>query len=255
MVTIVIPISRKHFLRRLFARLDILECPPDTNLLCYVDGDLELYGIARNFVLNSKFKERLCIYRKRGQAGTSSVKTRRQRIADVHNEIKGLIKECDYIFIIEDDTIVPTDALTKLLNGYSIHPYAGFISGLELGRWGFTHIGAWKVDDIYNIHKIESIKSGSGIEEIDAAGFYCCLVKRDNYINHFFKPFLEILGPDVNFGIEMRRQGLKNYVDHSIHCAHLNLKGDITFQNSSIVQITFTKNESAKFGWDQKSVV
>lgn len=255
MVNIIIPVSRKTFLQKLFARLDLLECPPDTNLLCYVDGDLELYGIVRNYVMNSKFKERLCVYRKRGQAGTSSVRQRRQRISDIHNEIKKLINKCDFVFIIEDDTIVPTYALTRLLRVFSEHPYAGFVSGLELGRWGFTHIGAWKVDDAYQVNKISSIKESEGIEEVDAAGFYCCLIRRENYLDHFFKPFEDVLGPDVNFGIEMRKQGLKNYVDHSVRCAHLNLKGEITFLNSKIVEIIFTRNDEERFGWNQKSVL
>ena len=61
---------------------------------------------------------------------------RRRRIAAIHNEIHKLIKPCEYVFLIEDDGALPPDALSRLLADYKAHPYAGFIEGVELGRWG-----------------------------------------------------------------------------------------------------------------------
>ena len=60
----------------------------------------------------------------------------RRRIAAIHNEIHKLIKPCEYVFLIEDDGALPPDALSRLLADYKAHPYAGFIEGVELGRWG-----------------------------------------------------------------------------------------------------------------------
>jgi hypothetical protein len=43
---------------------------------------------------------------------------------------------CEYVFLIEEDGALPPDALSRLLADYKAHPYAGFIEGVELGRWG-----------------------------------------------------------------------------------------------------------------------
>jgi len=47
-------------------------------------------------------------------------------------------------------------------------------------------------------------------------------------MKNFFKPFENILGPDFDFGVNLRKQGLLNFVDNSIHCEHLNQKGSVT---------------------------
>lgn len=224
--------------------LDMLECDSETtNLLVYVDGDFNLYQKARNLTVATRFKEKLCQYRRKGLPNVGSVRSRRTRIADIHAEVKEMIDKCDYVFLLEDDTVIPLNTLKVLLKNYSDYPYAGFISGVELGRWGYTHIGAWKVDDIYNVKRITSIPNDNSnpLVEVDAAGFYCCLIKRENYMNTDFKPFENILGPDVDFGIKLRQSGLKNYVNYGLHCKHLTKHGEITFINSEIVQVEFNK--------------
>jgi len=252
MITIVLPISRPDFLNQIFTYLELLDCDKErTNLLCYVDGPLELFQKARNYTVNSKFKERLCVYRRKGITSVSSVHRRRQRIADIHNEIKTLINKTDYIFLTEDDTLVPMDTLKKMYHLALIKKYIGFISGVEVGRWGFKHIGAWVVDNIYNINQITSIKQGKEIEKVDAAGLFCCLTTKENYMKNVFKPFDSILGPDVDFGINLRKQGLINYIDHSIQCQHLTKKESITVANSKIIRVQFNKDESEQFGWKQ----
>lgn len=249
MVTIVIPVSRDLFLLRLFASLEILECDPaQVNLLVYVDGDYNLFEKARNFTVNSKFADRLCVYREKGLPNVGSIRGRRKRISEIHNEIKGLLKKVDYVFIIEDDTIIPPNTLKTLLNDYSNYPYAGFISGVQVGRWGYAHIGAWNTDDIYEPSEITSVGIDKGVREIDAAGLYCCLIKFDNYYTHSFSPYESILGPDVDFGIKLRQSGLKNYINYDIKCSHLTKRGEITVQNSDIVQVQFKRADTHE-GW------
>ena len=250
MVTIILTVSRDTYLKRIFAQLDFLECnEEETNLFCYVDGNQDLYEKARNLTVNSKFKDRLCVYRSKGLGSTSHFYRRRKRIAQIHNEIRSLIADCKYVLSIEDDTLFPIDGLQKLLKIHRDNPFAGFVSGLQLGRWGFASIGAWKFDDIYEPTLIESIENGKGIEQVDASGLYFCLTRKENYINNDFQPFEDILGPDVSFGINLRKQGLNNYVDHSIKCAHLTKKGDIKFDNTDIVRVKFDKMENEKTGW------
>lgn len=157
-VTIILPVSREQHLLRVFASLEMLDCDrARTNLLVFVDGDSSLFLSARNLVDQSKYEGRLCV---QGQIGgvkrDFSINTRRRRIAAVHNACRKLIKPCEYVFLIEDDGILGPDALSRLLADYQAHPYAGFIEGVELGRWGIPHVGAWRADDVYDMKRLES---------------------------------------------------------------------------------------------------
>ena len=251
-ITIVIPCSRPDYLKRIFAQLDMMPCDREkVNILVFVDGNQQLFEIARNLTVNSKFNERLCVYRHKGVPSVGSVKRHRQRIADVHNDIKPLIKDCDYIFLLEDDTLPPLNTLEVLVKNYSEYPFAGFISAVEIGRWGYEMIGGWCANDVYNPEEITSIARGEGIVTVDAAGLYCCLIKRDHYMKHFFKPFQDILGPDVDFGLELRKQGYFNYVNHDLKCKHLTKRGEINFQNAEIVQVQVKKLDHE---WSQGTV-
>lgn len=246
-VTIILPVSRKDYVDRIFAMLELLECDVSkTNLLVIVDGDNQLLVNVRNKVEMSRFNERLCFqFKSKHKTRHFDILGRRMRISDIHNKFKDSIKDCDYVFGIEDDTIVPTNSLIKLIKAYGIYPHAGFIQGVELGRWGIPYIGAWKIDDIYETTKIESTELKEGLHEIDAGGFYCFMTKKDNYLNHFFKPFgNNDLGPDVDFGISLRKLGLLNYCDYSIKCTHKTKHEDITFSNSEISRVSFIKRNN-----------
>lgn len=241
-ITIIIPCSRPDYLRRIFAQLELMPCDREqVNLLVYVDGNQPLFEIARNLTVNSKFNQKLCVYRHKGVPNVGSVKRHRQRIADIHNEIKALIQSCDYVFLLEDDTLPPINTFEVLLKNYSEYPYAGFISAVEIGRWGFEMIGAWNADDVYTPTEITTVPKGSGFATIDAAGLYCCFVKRDTYMKHFFEPFQDILGPDVQFGLALRQQGLKNYINYDLQCKHLTKRGEISFATAQIVQVQVKK--------------
>jgi hypothetical protein len=246
-ITIFMPVSRDQYLDTIFARLEMLDCnKEETNLLVIVDGDEKLFVKARNFVEMSKFNERLCIqFKSNHKIKQFDTLNRRRRIADVHNLSKDYINDCEFIFGIEDDTIFPLNTLTRLIKDYSIYPHAGFIQGVQLGRWGIAHVGAWKVDDIYNIKLIESISVGSNLKEIDAGGFYCYLTRKKEYLAHNYDVFdNNILGPDFNYGVELRQIGFINYIDWSIQTTHKTKKGDITLLNSEVRIAVFRKNGS-----------
>jgi hypothetical protein len=208
--------------------LELLECDRErTSLLAFIDGEADLFSTARNLVEQSKFAERLCVQGGiPGERRDFSINTRRRRIAAIHNEIRKLIKPCDYAFLIEDDGVLPPDALSRLMADYLAHPYAGFIEGVELGRWGIPHAGAWRADDVYDMKRLESAMPGSGVEEIDAGGLYACLTRFNQYINHEFRPYDGCaLGPDVEWGIALRQQGYKNFIDWSVAVEHCKTDG------------------------------
>lgn len=246
-VTIIIPLSREIHMERLFASLEMMDCDRSkTNLLVYVDGDAKLYIKARNFVVESKFDQRLCVHRPQNDKKpvvNHSILMRRHRIALIMNEIKEIVAPSEYIMCIEDDTIVPRNTLKRLLNDYYIYPYAGMIQGIELGRWGIPYIGAWKVDDVYEPTEILSLTPKSGIVEVDAGGFYCFMTKYELFKKHKFETMEnDSLGPDVNFGLWLRQIGHKNYADFNIRCEHRLDNGKIlTLANTEPAQVKFTK--------------
>lgn len=222
-VTIFIPVSREEHLDRLFASLEVLECNKEqTSLMIYVDGDKALFSRSRVLTDASKFASRRCIHRgSGGRVIPFAMMERRRRISDIKNESKDLIDPCTYVFCIEDDTIVPPYALDSLLVAYTAYPYAGFVEGVELGRWGVPYVGAWRADDVYEPSELTSCMPGRGIETIDAGGFYCYLTKYQHYMMAEYKPFgNNDLGPDVEWGLYLRQQGFSNYIDWNVTCEH-----------------------------------
>lgn len=239
-LVIVLPISRKAYLHRVFDSLEYMICPPDTNILGIVDGDMELYEIARNFILTSKFKERLCIARNSQPAVT--INQRRQRISDIHNEAKKYIQEADTIFLAEDDTVYHPFALRNLFDVYREYPYAGFVTGVQVGRWDTPYLGIWNADDVYNPQKLTSSALYTGVQQVHASGIYCMLTKAKTYLKHKFEPYQEVLGPDVNYGLWLCQQGYKNYANYNVKCTHIGLKGDIPVKE--VTQVVFTKSDN-----------
>lgn len=255
-VTIVLTVSRKLVLERLFASLELMTCDRRrTSLLVVVDGNMELFLKCRNLVNESKFEQRLAIQYKTDKKLLKYNKlARRRRIADIRNQSKEYMWDSEYVMGLEDDTIAPQGALKRLLRAYTTKPYAGFIEGLELGRWGLPYIGAWQVDDIYEPKDVRSITM-PGVEErtelieIDAGGFYCYLTKHEEYIRHEYKPFEDgsQFGPDVDYGLSLRRKGLMNYIDVNIVCDHYDEKSRLI--NPTTTPVTPVRLMRDKAGW------
>lgn len=247
--TIVLPISRNQFLPRVFSSLEQLDCDrEDTRLIAYCDGDPSLYLTARNFVEQSKFAQRLCVQGNiPGPRKDYSINARRRRIAQIHNSVEELIEPCDYVFLVEDDGILPGHALQKLLSDHLAHPHAGFIEGVELGRHGLTYVGGWVADDVYEPTKLESVMPGQGLEEIDAGGLYATLMRYDLYRKHEFTPWeRDAFGPDIQMGIELRRLGYQNYIDWGVSVEHLRPDGSSVHpKGSEIVSIKFNREDGS----------
>jgi hypothetical protein len=263
--TIILPISRNQHLLKVFASLELLECDRErTGLLVCVDGESELYLTVRNLVEQSKFTKRLSVQGNiPGERREFSINTRRRRISAIHNEVRKLIKPCEYVFLIEDDGVLPPDALSRLLADYMAHPYAGFIEGVELGRWGIPHVGAWRADDVYDMKRLESAMPARPellndatraigripdqvVEEVDAGGLYATLTRYRHYVDHKFQPYEACaFGPDLEWGIWLRQQGYRNYIDWSVAVEHCQADGtSVHPRSTSITKMTFVKDST-----------
>lgn len=248
--TILLPVSRKEFLPEVFQSLEDLKCDiAHTALLCIVNGEADLFVEARNYCESSKFAERLCIQLKpKNKLRKYDIGGRRKRIAAVHNLAKTHINT-EYVFGVEDDTIVPPEALERL--GEQYVDDIGVIEGVEMGRWGVPYIGAWRADDIEDPQTITSIPKESGTVEVDGCGFYCFLTKSAYYKGHDFKVFSGGLGPDIDYSIDLRRRGYRNLADFSVECIHLNDDGAISFDNTEPRQIKMIKK---RYQWLQNLI-
>lgn len=156
---------------------------------------------------------------------------RRENIANIHNVTRvSLGDNYDWVFSVEDDGILPPNALEKMIS--HVDDDVGMITGVELGRWGLPYVGAWRVDDVNTTTEISSLQSRAnegGIDEVDGCGLYCALIREEVYTNHEFNSKNK-LGPDVNLGLYARQKGFKNLIDWSVHVTHLGEKDGIKFE-------------------------
>lgn len=223
--TIILTVSREEFLTEVLSSIELLDCDQTyTNILCIVDGDAKMFTKVRNLVQKTKFNERLTVqYPDRKQIKRFDTVFRRKRIAAIHKWAQQFVGISEFIFLTEDDTLVPRDALKKLEKHIRETPGCVMAEGVEVGRWGIPYVGAWKFDDIYEPNSVTSlVYKRTGVEQIDAGGFYCTLMRAANYKEQDFELF-ESLGPDISMGLFLRRDGYVNLIDWSIPCRHLNI--------------------------------
>lgn len=252
-IVTILPVSRIEFLDRVLDSLLNQSYKPRTSLVAVVDGSDELFLRVHNKLASIPLDFTLCVKSENwGEAPQMTIPQRRQRICNIHNQIRDLITDdTDYIFSIEDDGILPENALSWLVNDIQNYPAVGMVTGVELGRWGVPYVGAWRVDNIMDAKKVVSMESKVGsslVEEIDACGLYCALIRADLYKQHTFSSG-NGLGPDVNFALELRQLGFKNYIDWFVPVTHITNRNGVILEipatsESRVVTLTPLSNSS-----------
>jgi len=169
------------------------------------------------------------VYTNQAPPSTFNIGQRRQRIMRIMLRMRDLIKT-DYIYMLEDDTEAPINALAQLRADYNNLDSVGIVSGVQAGRWGVKMIGGWLADNPKDMKELESVKYSSyGIQDVSATGFYCFLTKTEN-LKYGFK--VNNFGPDINFGLELSRQGFINYIDWGIITKHITDTGVVEVDES-----------------------
>lgn len=220
-ITAILPVSRKNYLDRVLDSLKNQTLKPQT-LIVIFDGSDDDYLEVRNKIVGQPFDHVLCV-KSNNERPAFAITERREHISNIHNQARELIGYADWVFSIEDDGILPIDALQTLVNVAKNRPDAGIITGVELGRWGVPYVGAWRVDDIMRPTQAISMENHAGepyVDEIDACGLYCALIRADKYKEHEFDA-RNGLGPDVNVGLYVRQCGYKNYIAWGVPVTHL----------------------------------
>lgn len=219
-ITTILPVSRVVYLDRILETLQN-QTYKSQSLVVIFDGSNDDFIKVRNKVVGIDYQNVLCV-KSTNRKPAISIYERRWHIANIHNQLRGIIGETDYIFSVEDDGILPTNALERLVGSKELVGL-GMITGVELGRWGVPYVGAWRVDDVFDPRRIISMENHAGEDtgtSIDACGLYCALVKADLYKSHEFTAS-NGLGPDVNLGLHIRQAGFSNYIDWGIMVTHL----------------------------------
>lgn len=175
---------------------------------------------------------------------------RRNRIAEGHNQARELVGGSDFVFTFEDDTEIPKNAHNKLLRSYRSRPEkTGLIQGAQVSRHGPPFIGAWTADDLGNPQKYTTLK-GKGLEPLDGGGLYCLLVPTKLYKEHEFdwKP---PVGPDVHFGLALRKKGYQNFIDWKVKCGHL-INGEMRYPDAKSVKLEYYVDKNNR--WQYKEI-
>lgn len=228
MTTIILLLSRKFLIKELAEYLEQNDCDrTQTNLLVMVDGEGKLYNLAQKYFGKQNYNIVKIHWVKDHHEVNRSRVYRRRRIVELHNYAKEQLPECEFVLLIEDDGIPPKDGFKTLLKRFKEKSDVGFIEGLQLGRWQSRYIGAWKVDNPFHLTEIKSIEyKPNKLIEIDAGGFYFMLTKTEYYLWH--KHFTNAnYGPDIVYGLQLRKRNLKNYIDTSVEIPHYTENGEV----------------------------
>lgn len=186
------------------------------------------------------------------------IAVRRQRIVDVMNQAKTLISKTDglYLICLEDDTdFGKLDArrLYEPLTDWYKNRVA-FVEGVQCGRWGAKMIGAWNFDSYHNPTEAHTLlpSEAGGYERIDAGGFYGFATLQRLFLEytHHWKPE-QPWGPDVNYGLWLRKLGWHVLIDWDTVFGH-NDHNFTHWPTSDLVSVCYTKDNSNN-SWERQN--
>jgi hypothetical protein len=180
---------------------------------------------------------------------------RRDRIRDMLTDLQATIRKyqfdsADFMFMVEDDTMIEADALKRLVLDYHELSNAGvkvgFIEGAQVGRHGIRMIGAWRMDDVENPTVMSTIPYNRNelFEKIDGGGLYCFLTPMQLFLEHTFYWHDECFSVDVTYGIELRKKGFTNIIDWSVVAGHADQHGRVLVPNENCTVAEYRKADN-----------
>lgn len=140
--------------------------------------------------------------------------------------------DCDYLFSVDSDIVMPKDTLNKML-----HADKDMVTGVYIQRIPGTHTvevyGATRGGGRTNIPW--DMLKGKGVVEVAGCGFGCVLIKRrvleglsDPYfVYHNALTAQETVSEDVDFCMKATDSGFTIWCDTTILCEHV---GEFTYR-------------------------
>lgn len=225
-ITVFVPISRTWRINKVIDQITTLDIGDNqVDAVIILDNTFISTSAVKNAFLSRNSNIKLTTVYNTNNEGIAEMNLtkRRQRITEVFTRAQGLIpRETDLVFTFEDDTDFEPNTLIKLIAFYFHKGWdykVGLISGVQAGRWGFRMLGLWKANDYNDPTLMETLDNSPIDDQIDAAGFYCFITSRDNFVNTPHK--FDFFGPDVHFGLSLRSKGYSNFVDWTISTGHV----------------------------------
>ena len=185
----------------------------------------------------------------------NTIDDRRIRIAHNQNKLRDIVKayECDLVFQVEGDSILPDDCLERLiaryrgLKTYTFYPKKfGYISGNQIGRHGLYHIGAWVNFSDSHFESIDHTLTG--VQEVEATGLYCLLASKASFLDGEVKWNGEPYGPDVVWSRSITAKQRRIFIDMDLEIGHQVKSGVIYPHHISTTTVKFDKN-NGKWGY------
>ena len=249
MLQVLVPITRKWRLKDLAREINEMDfLTQEVEVLAVVDNSqLKKAEVANIFKFdNERIKGCRVVRFRNGQPVEGNIFERRRRIAKMLNFAKTQInKKFDLTLIIEDDTRVKKNDFKHLFYDWQILKKQGVdigaVSGLQAGRWATKIIGAWIVDDVNNPKHLKSIDftKKEVLKRVDATGFYFLLTDTENIKKHEFNG--NVLAPDVNFGLYLRKMNKEVVIDWTVKLDHI--ARDKTYKvDEDCISLVFIKN-------------
>ena len=172
------------------------------------------------------------------------VNARRIRIAENHQKLIDIVKaypEYDVIWQVEGDCIFKPDTLQLLIERYKqlLYPKLGYVSGVQVGRHGIYALGAWHFPSQEEFSSLDCNETRT--TPVDATGFYCLLAPREAWLKGEATWNGERWGPDVNWGLSLKKQGYEIYADTNITVGHKTQRGEIWPEHISTCNVRFYK--------------
>ena len=135
-------------------------------------------------------------------------------------------------FVLEDDTICPPHAYTRLMRLLMRNKRIGFVTAIETGRhsypWLPVRLGVHKVkmQGMKVLERISFNPNTKGVVPVDAAGVYCFAARTQAYLDGFkgYNPIslkVPFFALDNVLTWNIKNSGWKVYADFSLWCSHL----------------------------------
>ena len=179
---------------------------------------------------------------------------RRDRIRDMLTELQSTVRtkkldDKDFMFMVEDDTMIETGALQRLVADWRELTDAGvkvgLIEGAQVGRHGIRMIGAWRTDNVEAPTVMSTIPFNRTalFEKIDGGGLYCFLTPMNLFLEHTFYWHDECFSVDVTYGLELRKKGFVNIIDWSVVAGHADQHGKVLVPNENCTVAEYRQND------------
>ena len=180
------------------------------------------------------------------------IDNRRKRIAHNQNYLNLRLEEYigqngkpDLIWQVEGDVELDRDTLTRLIDSYVKLKEDAIISGIQVGRHGLYHIGAWFIVDDEHFESINHRLKG--VQSVDAMGLYCLLAPTDIWLSGQASWQDEAYGPDVNWCLSI---DCNKYVDMDIEIGHHHKNAILYPHHPSTCTVKFEKKGDS---WQYKT--